>query len=145
MPRISFSHAVCFPDVFTTMKNLPSGAEPEICITGSDLSYIDKSIDDIMESFSGTIGVLTKADEERILRVLMPYCEYGASLVDRIGQTERDIFALTENQCQVLDFITQHPRALIEGCAGSGKTVMAVKKARELVTQGNNVLLPTTA
>ena len=141
MPQISFGHAVCFPDVFSTMDKLPSGAEPEICITSSDLPYIDKSIDDIMESFTGNFGVLSQKDTERILHVLMPHCEYGASLVDRIGYAERDIFALTENQCQVLDFITQHRQALVEGCAGSGKTVMAVKKARELATQGHNVLL----
>ncbi len=142
LPKVSFGHAVCFPDVFTMIDQLPSGANEAICITGSDLQYIDKSIAEIMESFPNlNINTLTRDEEERIRQVLMPRFEYGTSLIDRIGQAERDFYLLTENQCQVLDFITQHKRVIIEGCAGSGKTVMAVKKARELAAQGKSVLL----
>ena len=71
----------------------------------------------------------------------MPYCEYGTSLADRIGQAEQMLFSLTENQCRMLEFIYKHHHALIEGCAGSGKTVMVIKKARELAQKGDSVLL----
>jgi len=84
---------------------------------------------------------MPKADADRIREFLMPRCEYGTSLMDRMGQAERVVFRLTEEQCKVLDFIREHRRVVIRGCAGSGKTVMAVKKARELGREGKSVLL----
>jgi len=95
-----------------------------------------------MESFaSGKSESPSEADTDRVRNILMPYCEYGTSLVDRIGQEEKQIYALTEEQCRLLDFLDKHRRVLIEGCAGSGKTVMAVKKARQLAPDGKSVLL----
>jgi superfamily I DNA/RNA helicase len=71
----------------------------------------------------------------------MPLCEFGIRLPDLIGVEERQLFSLTEEQCHMLDFIQHQRTALIEGCAGSGKTVMAVKKARDLAAEGHRVLL----
>jgi len=142
VPAVPFGHAVCFPDVFTQMNELPSGADPGLCITGQQLPHIAEIVPQILRGFlhSGH-RPLSNRESESIRRLLMPYCEYGTSLTDRIGQVERRVFALTQNQCELLDFISQHRHALIEGCAGSGKTVMAVKKARELANQGKSVLL----
>jgi len=131
-PQCAFAHAVCFPDVYTEMRTLPSGADPKICITGKDLPKIQAKMLDICGSFAGShVKPVSKRDTEEIVQLIMPYCEYGTSLADRIGQAEQTLFRLTENQCNLLDFIYQHKHALIEGCAGSGKTIMAIKKARE--------------
>lgn len=141
-PMHTLAHAVCFPDVFTEVKNLPSGCDAHICITGQDLSRINDIVIRIVDSFDGTkVKPPDKKEAEQIRRILMPHCEYGVGLLDRIGQAEQIIFRLTENQCRLLDFISQHRQALIEGCAGSGKTVMAIKKARELSAEGSSVLL----
>ncbi|MCC7494881.1 MAG: ATP-binding domain-containing protein [Fimbriimonadaceae bacterium] len=48
---------------------------------------------------------------------------------------------LTQQQFEVLDLLQQHRRALIAGCAGSGKTLLAVEKARRLAAAGQRVLL----
>jgi len=142
VPGCTFAHAVCFPDVYTELQALPSGADTRICITGQQLGQISKLVPEIIRLFrSSQDRPKTAEDSERIRQVLMPHCEYGTSLRDRIGQAEEVLFRLTENQCRLLDFISLHRRALIEGCAGSGKTVMAVKKARELAEQGYQVLL----
>ena len=37
-PDCTFAHAVCFPDVYAEVEELPSGADPKICITGRNLS-----------------------------------------------------------------------------------------------------------
>jgi len=141
-PDYTFAHAVCFSDVYTEMKMLPSGADPKICVTGKNLSHIQEKILQIFDSFAGPgTKQVSQSDTEEIIKLIMPYCEYGTSLVDRIGQAERILFSLTENQCRMLEFIYKHHHALIEGCAGSGKTIMAVKKARELASEGKDVLL----
>lgn len=63
---------------------------------------------------------------------LMPVFEGGFDISDKLALAERRIFSLTEEQCRTLDFIRNHRQVLIQGCAGSGKSVMAVKKTREL-------------
>jgi len=61
----------------------------------------------------------------------------GAALMGR----ERAIRLLTEEQFAVLDLLGRQRRALITGCAGSGKTMLAVEKARRLNREGYRVLL----
>ena len=143
LPNGYYEDAVCFPDVFELEMNLPQGIDPMKCILGSDITNLEKRITDIMSAGSSAIGLinLDKQTQTKIKHQLMPLCEYGTSLIDRVGQAERAIFELTENQCIVLDFLSEYKQALIEGCSGSGKTIMAVKKARELCQAGNSVLL----
>lgn len=142
IPRCTFAHAVCFPDVFTEEIKFPSDGDAQICITGKHFSDISDKVLKVMNSFI-SVGSkpLSEKDIDQIHNLLMPYCEYGMSLRDRIGQAEQALFRLTENQCRFLEFITYHKEALIEGCAGSGKTIMAIKKARELAAEGKDVLL----
>ncbi|MFC1971024.1 AAA family ATPase, partial [Chloroflexota bacterium] len=142
IPRCCFVHAVCFSDVFIDISILPSGGDPEICITGNHLSEIKEKVFEAFNAFTKEdFKPLLEKDVKEIDDLLMPYCEYGISLRDRIGKAEQALFRLTENQCRLLEFITYHKRALIEGCAGSGKTIMAIKKGRELAAEGKDVLL----
>lgn len=48
---------------------------------------------------------------------------------------------LTENQYRYLRFLNGQRRAAIAGCAGSGKTFLAVEKAHRLAEEGLKVLL----
>ena len=56
-------------------------------------------------------------------------------------EEEAQFVQLTEQQYQLLEMLSQHDRALIAGCAGSGKTMLAVEKARRLAARGRRVLL----
>jgi len=138
----TLAHAVFFPDVFTEIDKLPPGAEPSISLTGQDMQNVGKRVADIFQAFQKeNTRPLNEKQVEDIRNILMPHCEYGTSLPDLLGKAKQQIFAITENQCRYLEFIRRHRWALIEGCAGSGKTVMAVKKARELAAEGKSVLL----
>ena len=59
----------------------------------------------------------------------------------RIGQHEREFIRLTARQSRVLDQLRHHRRAAICGCAGSGKTMLAIEKARRLADEGYRVLI----
>ncbi|HOW77649.1 MAG TPA: ATP-dependent helicase [Candidatus Competibacteraceae bacterium] len=48
---------------------------------------------------------------------------------------------LTQDQLRVLDLLRSHRRAAVSGGAGTGKTVLAVEKARRLATEGFRTLL----
>lgn len=133
----NFAHAVCFPDCYE-IPNPPPECDG-ICITGKDIPYLKEALEKIMENaFAENKNIF---NYQLVLDKLAPAFEYGCSLSESIRDSEKKIFRLTEQQCELLNFISQHKKALIKGCAGSGKTIMAVKKARELAQNGHNCLL----
>lgn len=84
---------------------------------------------------------MSDGEAESIRKALIPEFEYGSILADMIGVAEQKIFKLTEEQCSLLDFLGDRKKVLVKGCAGTGKTVLALKKARELAQDGKKVLL----
>jgi superfamily I DNA/RNA helicase len=63
-------------------------------------------------------------------------------LAEQARNDQRAIVRLTERQFRYLRFLGGHRRAAIAGCAGSGKTFLAVEKARSLAEdEGLTVLL----
>jgi superfamily I DNA and RNA helicase len=48
---------------------------------------------------------------------------------------------LTKDQIRVLDFLRSHRRVAVSGGAGTGKTVLALEKARRLASEGFRTLL----
>ncbi len=140
-PPCRFVYAVCIPHAYSEPHNLPPHVERRILLTAHDLDQLPMRIQEVFDT-SGTVGrCLSEREVEQLRWTLMPLCEYGVHLPDRLGREERQLFALTDEQCTMLDFIRNRRTALIEGCAGSGKTVMAIKKAKELAAEGKSVLL----
>ncbi len=135
----SFAHAVCFPDCYDVEELPPDCAE--IVVSGREIPYIADAVRRIMRDFNKYEIICGDETAALILRKLAPAFEYGVSVADKIMSSEPKIISLTELQCDMLSFISDHKRALIRGCAGSGKTVMALKKAGELAFEGKNVLL----
>jgi hypothetical protein len=141
-PAVTMCHAVCFPDIELEYNRLPSGTDPEICIDSRKMAELQNNILKIMDHFHKTSSVTVDTKHsERVRQVLMPYFESAVTLANLIKQEEAQFVTLTDNQCRMLDFIQNRKQALIQGCAGSGKTIMAVKKAKELAAAGNTVLL----
>lgn len=136
---LKFAHAVCFPSCGAE-KLWPPEAQG-IVLTGDRLSYIEEFAEKILEEAQIPAGLTGSVPREEVLRVLSPVFEYGQRLSDRIGLEEKQFFLLTEQQCRLLDALENFPRLPVCGCAGSGKTVMAVKKALRLAEQGKSVLL----
>lgn len=62
-------------------------------------------------------------------------------LAIRLAEQEQQRLLLTQEQIKILDFIRSHRRAAISGGAGTGKTVLAVEKARRLASEGFRTLL----
>ncbi|SSC25225.1 DNA helicase, UvrD/REP type [Klenkia terrae] len=64
-----------------------------------------------------------------------------ADLVAQLGEREAAVELLTKEQARLLDFLESHDRVEIRGGAGSGKTWLAVEKARRLTADGQRVAL----
>ena len=136
---MKFAHCVCFPSC-GCCEVWPPEAQG-IVLTETGLPYIEKFATRLLDDAQMPSNLSGAVAPEEILRVLSPVFEYGKRLSERIGMEEKQFFLLTEQQCAVLDALENFPRLLVKGCAGSGKTVMAVKKAERLAADGANVLL----
>ena len=136
---MKFAHCVCFPS-WGVQEVWPAEAR-EIVLTGDGLSYIEHFASKVLEDTQIPANLRGTVPVEDVLRVLSPVFEYGKKLSERISIEEKQFFLFTEQQCAILDALENFPRLQVRGCAGSGKTIMAVKKAEHLAEQGANVLL----
>lgn len=67
--------------------------------------------------------------------------DFTPRLLSVIEECERTIGKLTETQYRYLDFLGMTKRALIQGGAGTGKTVIAAEKARRAARADRRVLM----
>lgn len=137
---LKFAHAVCFP-ACGVQEVWPLEAQG-IVLTGPGLPYIGSFAAKVLDDapLPGKLSGCSIHPAE-ILRVLSPFFEYGKKLSERIGIEEKQFFLFTEQQCAILAALENFHRLQIRGCAGSGKTVMAVRKACNAARHGKSVLL----
>ena len=138
VPRIC--HAVIFPDVVLTAG---IGLNPrDIVIDGEDLSSIKSSLERVLrhwEQWGAT--AISSRDVELLVGLLAPTFVVRGTLRADIAQTERQIVTLTERQVEALGMLRSVRHCIIRGGAGTGKTLLAVEKARRLATEGARALL----
>lgn len=136
---LKFAHAVCFPSC-KVQEIWPVEAQG-IVITGDLFQQLEKIVNRILNDTQIPHDLCGSVPAEDVLRILSPIFEYGSRLSERIDIEEKQFFLFTEQQCAILDALDNFKHLQIQGCAGSGKTIMAVKKAERLADQGKNVLL----
>ncbi len=140
---LTIGHAICFPDVVLESKSLKLDLPREIIVDHNNLKNIEESIQHIFEywadkNWRAPLGKDRLAIVESLLgRSFKITTPLGVEL----DREDEKLIELTERQMFLLDFLSARRRAAIAGCAGSGKTMLAVEKARRLYEQGFNVLL----
>lgn len=77
----------------------------------------------------------------RIRAFLRPDFEAVVARGTTIARSEERLLRLTEEQYDVLDSIDRNERCLVEGAAGTGKTVLALEYARRARADGLRTLL----
>ncbi|MEI7845476.1 MAG: ATP-binding domain-containing protein [Chloroflexota bacterium] len=142
---LNIGHAVCFPTSVIKEKFLRLDMPREICIDNSDMGDIDAAILRVFTYyFSGKQTEYGSLGNDR-LGIVEGLLAHSFKITTPLGveldMEDRRLIELTEQQYRLLDFLGNRRRALIAGCAGSGKTMLAVEKARKLAEQGFNVLL----
>jgi hypothetical protein len=81
----------------------------------------------------------TKKDCEVLLKILRGDFEINYSEINKINDIETLIEEYTKEQFGLLDFVNYNPRCLIEGHAGTGKTLMALEIAERKTRENLNV------
>jgi hypothetical protein len=139
---LSHGHAVLLPDVHTPVGSpLPDITRDTALTWGSDEDLAAK-----MEACSEAwlkkgLREPSDLDIEAVRKSFMPSFVYGDKLGDRIGVERREEREDPARNEQLLEFIGNRRQARIAGCAGAGKTTLAVAKAKQLAAQELTVLV----
>lgn len=78
---------------------------------------------------------------QRLVQLMRGDFEPISSLKDVVEHAEQTIKTLTEEQYAVLDSLEDNDRILVNGLAGTGKTILAIEAARRASQTGLSVLL----
>ena len=142
--RIACGHAVFFPDI--------DDAEPIIradlpeCLIGvaGDLKNIEKWTRVTLEYWSSQdsrTGPVGLQGLEIIRNTFAHSFEVSPLISAQLRDQEEQHLRLTQNQIRMLDILRSQRRVSISGGAGTGKTVLAVEKAKRLASEGFETLL----
>jgi len=119
-------------------------AEPAIMVFAEDLNHIDECVRRMFEYWNGRIGaamVIAPGFVQAVTEMLAPRFELRQSLGAALLADDRQLLRLTEDQFRVLDMLSRQRRVAVSGGAGTGKTLLALEKARRLAAEGLEVLL----
>ncbi len=138
-----FCHAVWFPSVSFDRRQLPANYSQEILLDEQSLKDPLEAIDRVYSFWEKNIGFSTNLNQSQadlILRKLAPSLHLVPSMQLDYEKKEKQFVNLTHEQCRILDFLQMQKKATIAGAAGTGKTLIAIEKARQLHDNGGKVL-----
>lgn len=141
---LNIRSCVIFSDVTRVVGTMPIEAPKESTLFEYDLNNIQKKILQVLSHQTQEIPVeesLTKQAHHDIKNILAPLLTMERSMPYWINEEEKRIIELTEDQYNVLENLQYMKQASIYGCAGSGKTLLALKKAEKSAQQNQRTLL----
>lgn len=149
---IPIATVVVTPDTRTDAGEAGLQRSGELLIGKEHLHDLSKRLFDIgtairtsisAPKLQGTPGCRAFAGEDVIgvLRDTLTRALFAVNPTASTSSTKSETLRLTRDQCKLFQFMQNHNRVCINGCAGSGKTVIAVEKARQLAMQGYRTLL----
>lgn len=137
-------HAVFFPDIGDPSA-LARPDMPETLIgCTSDLRDPARLIDAAFSWWgrdSNKAQELGKKGVDIFRAVFARSLSVDALISSRLSDQEEKRLQLTSDQLRLLDFLRSRRRVSISGCAGTGKTILAVEKAKRLAAEGFRTLL----
>lgn len=127
--------AVAFPSL--EKDKLPNILPPmytsDIIITSDNLNNIEKTINDIYDYYGmEEKQYFSSFDKENCVSLLSPEFSVIPDLKQRITEEKFMFDRLTFEQSYLLDYLEEQYSAVIQGGAGTGKTILAIEKAIRL-------------
>lgn len=133
------SVAVAFPHCLFK-DNPPTDLPADSIITVDDLAAIEPAIIRAFKAGGGGTRELSPQEFDAVRRALAPEFRVYEPLRVSVDASAETLARLTRQQLQVLRGFDGNPRAIIEGVAGSGKTLLAMQRARSFAAKHKAVL-----
>ena len=145
--RCKFHFAVWFPSISKkSLRNitLPQNADERLILTGEDVDDPKDSIDRILSYDVANPNIrtnLSDKDHQFLMEyVLCPTFDIIPSKSIEHDYRKKRFDALIIEQSNILNYLEYQRNAVINGIAGTGKTMIAVEKARRHSVNGEPVL-----
>src|SRR5436309_1552232 len=141
--ELFIAHALAFPLTTIHQLALAPDAPRQILIDRNDLQDVAAAIDRVLDFHRGAREKRRAPGPEgaEMLRnLLAPQIRIRVPMAEEFLEEEEAIVLLTREQSLALRRMARNPRMVITGCAGSGKTILAVEHARRLAADGKDVL-----
>ena len=144
MPLIG--RAVWFTSVCVGKSvKLPPEAVRDIILDQDSLEEPEKALDAAFAYWQRNLRyvqtTLSAGQYKELLRVLLPSFQIAETISSSARENQTSYVQLTRQQFAVLDFLREQKMAAIHGPAGTGKSLLAMEKARMLAQTGHKVLL----
>lgn len=141
-----YASCVIMPDCCFTYQGIE--IIPEILFDKSNYNGLDETVllsfsywRNKLQSQYGFEGKwLTDDDMDRLANLLRGDFHFVPSMKDTIDETAKALCALTDEQYDVLESLSDNERTLVSGMAGTGKTWFGMEQARRIYWAGQRVL-----
>lgn len=136
--------AVWFPSLSDrrVLKSMPNTYHSSIVFTNQALDNPKQAIDDAFDFYNSMQRTrLSTESVTKILSLLAPTCNAVPSLGSMYAEQKAQFLRLTTEQNGLLDYLEEQPNAVVQGSAGTGKTLLAIEKARRLSQSGKVLFL----
>ena len=144
MKNILMASGVVFPDI--AFHSDSQEIIPEIIYdraTGDISGYMNRVFDYWQQRQHREPSKLSPSDIRDIVQFLRADFCFIPSLNDRLEQVEQKLVRLTKEQAQLMQALGMNDHLVVEGGAGTGKTLLAAEYARRQIDQGAKVLYLT--
>jgi hypothetical protein len=136
-------HAIVLPDVTVPSLALGPNAPPELIVDRNGLRDPGAAIARVLAYHHGARERRHPpgaAGEKALSELLTPSVSLRVPMAERFLEEEEALISLTEEQGLLLARLRRTTRLAVSGCAGSGKTMLAVEHAKRLAEDGARVL-----
>ena len=116
---------------------------PEMTLDAEDVSQVQAAIGRAFAFWASLYkdsGGVSDEVAGQVFATLAPTLSLVPSVRQRIDETEERLVRLTDEQTRIISFLDDQGHAAIVGPAGTGKTLLAVEKARRLASTAEPVL-----
>lgn len=137
--HIPVVHAVAFPSI-TVTQQIGMYGQSAITWDRNDLTRIVNTVARTVAHWN-IKAQITRDEQMRIIQLLAPTLTVRRTLSDHVAESDQGLIELTRKQIEVFSRIRNLRRAVIEGRAGTGKTVLAMERARVLHRDGFSALI----
>ena len=134
-------------ETFRALPGLPEDADERITMFAEDLEMPERKISSIFnvqlssERYAETLRDLSEREFSLLLNsVLCPHFNLIPSPYNKSLEARDRMNQMLREQYRLLDFLEEQDCAVINGAAGTGKTMLATEKARRHSINGERVL-----
>ncbi|MBD1916248.1 MULTISPECIES: ATP-binding domain-containing protein [Cyanophyceae] len=133
--------AVWFPSGTFPKQPLPLNLHSDIVLDEESLNSPKAAISAAFDYWGQKFGHhLSQRGQERVISILAPTFKVIPSLKAGFAKRAQQFIQMTRQQASIIDFLDEQEVAVISGTAGTGKTVVALEKARRLSEFGESIL-----